>query len=274
MSPLAVASCFPSGLKVSAVRPWLCPCSTATMRAVLPTPAGPVGGSAHSLATWSVEAVATKRPSGENCAAVTMLPVPLSDTMDSRWSPVAASHTFAVLSFDEVTMVAESGAHETVLTSLLWPTQMAAHVLAVRSHTRVVLSQLVVARNLPSGLNATQDSGCVCCVNVARHFPDRSQSFAVKSALAVASRSPSAEKQTALTACRWPDIVRIFCPDARSHRRAVQSRELVASCLPSGENAAPVTKKPAPLVPASVALHEPLARSHTLHALSRDVVAS
>eukprot|EP00955_Chlamydomonas_euryale_P092204 364688-Chlamydomonas_euryale.AAC.3 len=65
------------------------------MRAVLPTPAGPVGGSAHSLATWSVEAVATKRPSGENCAAVTMLPVPLSDTMDSRWSPVAASHTCA-----------------------------------------------------------------------------------------------------------------------------------------------------------------------------------
>ena len=68
------------------------------------------------------------------------------------------------------------------------------------SHSRAVLSTLVVASSLPSGLNATPITGSVWPIRIRVRAPVAvSHSRAVLSTLAVASRLPSGLNATPCT---------------------------------------------------------------------------
>src|SRR5262252_4346663 len=79
-----------------------------------------------------------------------------------------------------------------------------------RSHSRAVLSRLVVASSVPSGLNATPYTAALWRVSVRPGWPVAgSHSRAVLSSLAVASRLPTGLNATPNTESLWPARVRI-----------------------------------------------------------------
>ena len=102
-------------------------------------------------------------PSGEN---TTEQGVSLEVSVRSDL-PVAASHTFAVLSALPVTMRLPSGENATERTRAL-AVSVRSYLLVVASHTLAVLSQLPVSMRLPSGEKATEAIPLVCPLSVSR----------------------------------------------------------------------------------------------------------
>ena len=92
----------------------------------------------HSFAVLSLP-VTTVLPSELNAAARTKLPCPLSV---ARHAPLAASHSFAVLSKLPVTTVLPSGLNAAAHTVSLCPRSVARHAPLAASHSFAVLSDI------------------------------------------------------------------------------------------------------------------------------------
>src|SRR6266568_5126212 len=109
-------------------------------------------------------------------------------------------------------------------------------------------------------------------VRVRMHLPvARSQSRAVWSPLAVASRVPSGLTAASFTFDLWPVKVCMHLPVARCQSRAVWSPLAIASRVPSGLNA---TAKTPSVWPVRVPVHLPVAVPHSRAVLSLLAVAS
>jgi hypothetical protein len=80
---------------------------------------------------------------------------------------------------------------------LVCPCSVVVHSAVAASHTRTVLSELALAKWVPSGLNATLVTQSVCPCSVAVHSAEvASHTRTVLSPLALAKRVPSGLKAT------------------------------------------------------------------------------
>ena len=107
-------------------------------------------------------------PSGLNATLVTPPVCPLRVRVS--W-PVAASHTFTVLSPLAEASRWPSGLNATLLTSSVCPLRVRVSWPVAASHTFTVPSRLAEARRLPSGLNATLVTCSVCPLRVRVSWP-------------------------------------------------------------------------------------------------------
>ena len=89
---------------------------------------------------------------GLKATLVTQSVCPLSVSIS--W-PLAASHTFTVLSALPLTIRLPSGLKATLITASVWPLSVSISWPLVASHTFSVLSSLPLAIRFPSGLKAT-----------------------------------------------------------------------------------------------------------------------
>src|SRR5438552_1166425 len=99
-----------------------------------------------------------------------------------------------------------------------------AYLLGLASHTFTVLSALALARRLPSPLNATLLTMCVCPLSERISWPlAASHSFTVPPAAALARRLPSLLNATQVTVSLCPLREKTSWPIATSHTFTVWS---------------------------------------------------
>jgi hypothetical protein len=124
-------------------------------------------------------------------------------------SHVDVSNKRTMVSPDVVANSLPKGENATRFTSPACTWSTATELPMRRSQTRHVLSSLPVARYIPESSISTPMTSSKWPRKVWTSSPDRgSQSFAVKSNEAVATRwPPCGWKQTPYTPCRWPCIV-------------------------------------------------------------------